>query len=65
MESNHIHFMYVSAISNVTTGNSTNNGTMCFDLCLKCKACDYGATTVVKISLFCTWTRSTVRFHSI
>ena len=52
------------AVSNaVTTGNGTGtNSELGFDFSIQSSV--YGATTVAKVSLFSTWTRSTVGFYS-
>ena len=65
------HFLYMPAISNVvTTGNGTGthyvlkrNRALGFEFSIQSSV--YGATTVVKVSLFSTWTRSTVSFYSM
>ena len=66
----HSHFLYVPAISNVvTTGNGTGtknviklNHVLFLYLV---QSSVYGATTVAKVSLFSTWTRSSVSFYFI
>ena len=68
-ELGHCHFLYVPAVLNVvTTGNDTGtknvlkrNYALGFDFSIQSSI--YGATTVVKVSLFSTWTRSTVSFY--
>ena len=56
--------------SSLTTGNgmSTKN-VLKWNLALEfepsIKSSVYGATTVAKVSLFCTWTLSTVSFYSM
>ena len=65
------HFLYVPAVSNVVTnGNGTGtknvlkwNRALGFEFSIQSSV--YGATTVVKVSLFSTWTRSTVSFYSM
>ena len=67
-ESGHCHFLYVPAVSNIiTTGNDMGtknvlkwNSALGFEFSIQSSV--YGATTVVKVSLFSTWTRSTVSF---
>ena len=67
-EFGHSHFLYVPAVSNVViTGNGTGtknvlkwNRALWFVFSIQSSV--YGATTVVKVSLFSTWTRSTVSF---
>ena len=67
-ELGHRHF---SAILNVVTiGNGTGtknvlkwNRVFGFEFSIQSSV--YGATTVAKVSLFSTWTRSTVRFYSM
>ena len=64
------HFLYVLAVSNiVTNGNGTGTNNV-----LKVNVRSdqfsipssvYSATTVAKVSLFSTWTRSTVSFYSM
>ena len=66
-----LFFLYVPAVLNVvTTGNGTGttnvlnrNRALGFEFSIQSSV--YGATTVVKVSLFSTWTRSTVRFYSM
>ena len=61
-------FLYVPAVLNVvTTGNGTGtknvlkwNRALGFEFSIQSSA--YGATTVAKVSLFSTWTQSTVKF---
>ena len=65
------HFLYVPAILNVvTTGNGTGtknvlkwNRALGFEFSFQSSV--YGATTVAKVSLFSTSTRSTVSFYSM
>ena len=65
------HFLYMPAVSNaVTTGNSAGtkdvlkwNHVLGFEFSIQSSV--YGATTVARISLFSTWTRSTVSFYSM
>ena len=62
------HFLYVPAVSNiVTAGNGMGtknvlkwNHTLWFVFSIQSSV--YGATTVLKVSLFSTWTWSTVSF---
>ena len=70
-ELGHCHFLYVLAVSNIVT---TGNGTGTKNVLKRKRALGfefsilsfvYGATTVVKVSLFSTWTRSTVSFCSM
>ena len=67
----HCHFLYVPAVLNVvTTGNGTGtknvlNGTVRLGLSLVSSLLSTGAATVAKVSLFSTWTRSTVSFYSM
>ena len=64
-------FLYVPAISNaVTTGNGTDtnnvfkwNRTLRFVYSKQCS--DYSAITIAKVSLFSTWTRTTVSSHYV
>ena len=63
-------FLYVQAVLNVvTTGNGTGtknvlkwNRALGFEFSIQSSV--YGGTTVVKVSLFSTWTRSTVSYYS-
>ena len=65
----HCHFLYVPAVLNVvTTGNGMGtknvlkwNRVLGFVFSIQSSV--YGATTVAKVSLFSTWTRSTVSFY--
>ena len=59
--------LYVPDVSNVVTGNGTGtknvlkwNRALGFKFSILSSV--YGATTVAKVSLFSTWTRSTVSF---
>ena len=67
----HCHFLYVPAVSNVeTTGNGMGTKNVLkwnrlFGLEFSIQSSVYGATTVAKVSLFSTWTRSTVSFYSM
>ena len=69
-ELGHSHFLYVPAVSNVvTTGNGMGtknvlkwNRALGFEFSIQSSV--YGAT-VVKVSLFSTWTWSTVSFYSM
>ena len=64
-------FLYVPAVLNVlTTGNGMGtknvlkwNHALGFEFSIQDIV--YGATTVAKVSLFSTWTRSTVSFYSM
>ena len=54
----------------VTNGNGTGTknvikGTMRLGLSYSIQSSVYGATTVAKVSLFSTWTQSTVSFYSM
>ena len=68
-ELGHCHFLYVSAVLNVVTiGNGTGtknvlkwNHVLGFEFSIQSSV--YGSTTVTKVSLFSTWTRSTVSFY--
>ena len=70
-ELGHCYFLYMPAVLNiVTTGNSTGTKNVLkwkrvlgFELNIESSV--YGATTIVKVSLFSTWTRSTVNFYSM
>ena len=70
-EFGHCHFLYVPAVLNVlTTGNSTGTNNVLkwiralgFEFSIQSSV--YGATTVAKVSLFSTRTRSTVSFYSM
>ena len=69
-ELGHCHFLYMPTVLNVTTGNGTGtknvlkwNRALGFEFSIQSSV--YGATTVAKVSLFSTWTRSTVRFYSM
>ena len=70
-ELGHSHFLYVPAVSNVVTnGNGMGTkivlkGTVHLGLSLVSSLLFYGATTVAKVSLISTWTRSTVSFYSM
>ena len=65
------HFLYVPTILNVvTTGNSTGtkkflkwNRVLGFEFSIQSSV--YSATTVAIVSLFFTWTRSTISFYSM
>ena len=66
------HFLYVPAVLNVvTTGIGTgtknvSNGTVRLGLSsVSIQSSVYGTTTVAKVSLFSTRTRSTVSFYSM
>ena len=67
----HSHFLYVPAVLNVVT-NENGTGTknvlkwnhaLGFEFSVQSSV--HGATTVAKVSLFSTWTRSTVSFYSM
>ena len=68
-ELGHCQFLYVLAVLNVVTiGNSTGtknvlkwNRVLGFEFSIQSSV--YGATTVAKVSLFSTWTWSTVSFY--
>ena len=70
-ELGHCYFLCVPAVLNVaTTGNGTGtknvlkwDSVLGFEFSIQSSV--YGATTVVKVSLFSTWTRSTVSFYSM
>ena len=70
VELGHCHFLNVPAVLNVVTnGNGTGtknvlklNRALRFEFSIQSSV--YGATTVAKINLFSTWTRSTVSFYS-
>ena len=66
----HNHFLYVPAVSKVVTnGNGTDTKNVLkgvhLGLSLVSSLSVYGTTTVAKVSLFSTWTRSTVSFYSM
>ena len=70
-ELGHCHFVYVPAVLNVVaTGNGTGtkiffkwNRVLGFEFSIQSSV--YSATTVVKVSLFSTWTLSSVSFYSM
>ena len=70
-ELGHCHFLYFTAVLNVvTTGNGAGtknvfkwNRALGFEFSIQSSVFD--ATTVAKVSLFSSWTRSTVRFYSM
>ena len=70
-ELGHCHFLDLPAVLNViTTGNGTGtknvlkwNRALMFEFSIHSSV--YGATTVAKVSLFSTWTRSTVSFYAM
>ena len=69
-ELGHCHFLYVPAVLNVTTGNGMStknvlkwNCALGFEFSIQSSV--YGATAVAKVSLFSTWTRSTISFYSM
>ena len=69
VELGHCHFLYVPAVSNVvTTGNGTDtknvlkwNRALGFKFSFQSSV--FVATTVAKVNLFSTWTRSIVSFY--
>ena len=71
VELGHCHFLYIPAVLNVvTTGNGKGtkivlklNRALGFEFGIQSSV--YGATTVAKVSLFCTGTRCTVSFYSM
>ena len=70
-ELGHCHFLYLPAVSNVvTTGNGTcTKNVLKWNLALgfefSIQSSVFVATTVSKVNLFSTWTRSTVSFYSM
>ena len=63
-------FKRARVLNLVTTGNSTGTkNVLKWNLALgfqfSIQSSVYGATTVAKLSLFSTWTRSTVSFYSM
>ena len=70
-ELGHCHFLYVPAVLNVvTSGNGMGtknvlkwNSALGFEFSIQSSV--YVATIVAKVSLFSTWTRSTVSFNSM
>ena len=70
-ELGHCHYLYVPAVLNiVTTANGTGtknvikwNRALGFQFSIHSSV--YGTTTVANVSLFSTWTRSTVTFYSM
>ena len=70
-ELGHCHFLYVPAVLNVvTTGNGTGtknvlkwNRAIGYEFSIQSSV--YAAPTVATVSLFSTWTRSTVSFYSM
>ena len=70
-ELGHCHFLYVPAVLKlVTTGNGTDTRNIlkwnrALGLEFSIQYSVYGATTVAKVSLFSTWTRSAVSFYSM
>ena len=68
-ELGHCHFLYMSSVLNVVTiGNGTGtknvlkwNRVLGFEFSIQSSV--YGVTTVAKVSLFPTWTKSTVSFY--
>ena len=71
VELGHCHFLCVPAVLNVVTnGNGTDTKNVLkwnreLGLEFSNQSSVYGATTVVKVSLFSTWTQSTVSFYSM
>ena len=71
VELDHCHFLCVPVVLNVViTGNGMGtknffkwNRTLGFEFSIQSSV--YYSTTVVKVSLFSTWTRCTVSFYSI
>ena len=70
-ELGHCHFLYMPAVLNiVTTGNGTGTKNVlkwnrALGFVFRIQSSVYSATTVVKVSLFSTWTRCTVSFYSM
>ena len=70
-ELGHCHFLYVPAVLNVvTTGNGTGTKNVlkwkrALGFKFSIQSSVYGATTVANVSLFSTWTQSTVSFYSM
>ena len=69
-ELGHCHFLYVPAVSIVSTGNGMGTKIVlkwnrALDIEFSIQSSVYGATTVAKVSLFSTWTWSTVSFYSM
>ena len=70
-ELGHSHFLYVPTVSNVVTnGNGTGtkkvlkwNRALGFKFSIQSSVFGGGTKTVAKVSLFSTWTRSTVSFY--
>ena len=68
-ELGHCHLLYVPAVLNVvTTGNGAGTKNVlkwnrAFGFEFSIQSFVYGATTVAKVSLFSTWTLSTVSFY--
>ena len=64
-ELGHCHFLYMPAVLNVVTIGTKNvlkwNHVLGFEFSIQSSV--YGATTVAKVNLFSTWTRSTVSFY--
>ena len=72
VELGHCHYLHVPAISNVATSRNGDTGTkivlkwnraLGFECSIQSSV--YGATTLAKVSLFSTWTQSTVSFYSM
>ena len=76
-ELHHCHFVYVAAVSNVTTGKGTGTKNVlkwnralglefrALGLEFSIQSSVYGATTLANISLFSNWTWCTVSFYSM
>ena len=59
-------YIRVSCFKCVTTGNDVGtNNVLKLNHALGYVSSVYGATTVAKVSLFSTWTRSTISFYSM
>ena len=58
-------FLYVPAVSNVVTYGNGMDTKRNRALGFRIQSSVYGAITVAKVSLFSTWTRSTVSFYSM
>ena len=69
-ELGHSHFICVPAVLNVvSTGNSTGKNVFKWNRVLRfvfsIQPSVYGAAAVAKVSLFSTWTQSTLKFYSV
>ena len=66
-ELGHSHFLYVPAVSNVVTNGIGTKNVLKWNCALgfvfSIQSSVYVATAVAKVSLFSTWTRSTVSFY--